>query len=296
MTGHLLHIGYPKTASNFLRLWFAAHPQLAFSDGGIAGFHNVYEVVRNAARPAGDLRYRVTSSESLATPHPAVGRGEGFTMPVEVRMPQAQAAACALLAGLFPNARVLIVTRGFRALIPSLYSQALRTGRTYPFAEFCANLQLGVRENRDGWDYSTLIAMYDRAFGAANVLVLPYELLRDDAAAFTGALEQWLGLDHLPPLAQRPNPALSPAELYWYRALTLAAARMGSSRLGARVTRAALRNELRAPIRLLQRLRPRARIDIPPPPEELIEAYRGRGEALRGRPLFAPYVADYLID
>src|SRR5262249_37217403 len=42
MTGHLIHIGYPKTGSNFLRAWFAQHPQLAYADGGIAGFLDAY--------------------------------------------------------------------------------------------------------------------------------------------------------------------------------------------------------------------------------------------------------------
>src|SRR5688572_8511748 len=73
MTGHLIHIGYPKTGSNFLRRWFDAHPQLAYANDGIAGFTNVYEVARSGAALPTDVRYRVTSAEGLATPHPTFG-------------------------------------------------------------------------------------------------------------------------------------------------------------------------------------------------------------------------------
>ena len=46
MTGHLIHIGYAKAGSSFLRSWFAQHPQLAYAEGGIAGFPDVHALVR----------------------------------------------------------------------------------------------------------------------------------------------------------------------------------------------------------------------------------------------------------
>jgi len=36
----LIHIGDPKSVSNALRRWFGAHLQLAFVDGGLAGFRD----------------------------------------------------------------------------------------------------------------------------------------------------------------------------------------------------------------------------------------------------------------
>ena len=105
MTGHLVHLGYPKTGSNFLRGWFLAHPQLAYADGGIAGFHNVYQIAQAGAAPRAGVLYRVTSCEGLATPHPSFGNAVfdyGRERPLPIA--EAQAEVCRILASLFPNA------------------------------------------------------------------------------------------------------------------------------------------------------------------------------------------------
>jgi hypothetical protein len=49
MSRHLVHIGYPKAGSTYLQRWFASHPQLAYREGGIAGFPNVYALARDGA-------------------------------------------------------------------------------------------------------------------------------------------------------------------------------------------------------------------------------------------------------
>src|SRR5262249_13996826 len=74
MTGHLIHIGYAKAGSTFLRSWFAQHPQLAYAPGGIAGFRDVYSMVEASASPGLQPLYRVTSAEAFATP--VVGFGQ----------------------------------------------------------------------------------------------------------------------------------------------------------------------------------------------------------------------------
>lgn len=104
MTGHLLHIGYPKAGSTFLQRWFETHPQLLYSPGGVAGFRDVYSVARAAAVPAGDERYRVTSDERFTAP-----RADAGDFVVDYRRdgpdPAArQARACDLLYELFPSA------------------------------------------------------------------------------------------------------------------------------------------------------------------------------------------------
>src|SRR4051812_4316457 len=122
MVGHLVHIGYPKTGSNFLRRWFQRHPQLAYAEGGIAGFQSVYELAKPGGAQRPGVLYRVTSSESMATPHEHVGDPIGtYEMKGWGGLP-GQTAVCTTLAELFPAARVLIVTRGFRSMILSSYS------------------------------------------------------------------------------------------------------------------------------------------------------------------------------
>ena len=55
MIGHLIHIGYAKAGSTFLRSWFAQHPQLVLCGGRDRGpsrrlFHGAGS--RLAGRPA----------------------------------------------------------------------------------------------------------------------------------------------------------------------------------------------------------------------------------------------------
>jgi hypothetical protein len=276
---HLIHIGYPKTGSNALRDWFAAHPQIAFGDGAIAGFRTVYDIATGAAAGRA-VRCRVTSGEGLATPHPDVGGSSVDYRTGAAAVVAAQARVCADLAALFPAASVLIVTRGFRSMLLSSYSQYVRTGGTLDFAGFCATGLEAV------WDYDRLIALYEAAFGPENVLVLPWEGLRDDPAAFVRALESRLGLDSGGPAMAGANAAVSPAALAWFPRF----ARRLPRRLFARVAGGTKLDSL---ARLLQRLRP-----LPLPGEAAVPAIvlsrLAAGSArLRARPGYAPYLSDY---
>jgi len=47
------------------------------------------------------------------------------------------------------------------------------------------------------YDFDYLIELYSDAFGEQNVIVAPYELLRDDQSAFLGILESKLGIVRL---------------------------------------------------------------------------------------------------
>lgn len=298
MTRHLLHVGYPKTGSTFLQRWFDSHPQLAYADGGIAGFRDVYAIARESAVPHDPPRYRVTSAEVLTAPIPDAGRPViEYEKVFDVPVAAAQLQVCSTLAGLFANATVLIVTRGFRSMILSTLSQYARTGGDIDLLTMVQTAD----EQRDprflqAWDYDTLIAAYRGAFGADNVFVMPYELLRDDAGEFIGTLAARLGIDPFPAESDRVNESLSPVELYWYPRLTRAIRRIPARRVRAAYLDAALSNRLRGPIAVLQWLRPGTPFTAASIPEGLIDLYRGRAESLRGDPLFAPYAADYLHD
>jgi len=295
MAGHLIHIGYPKTGSNFLKLWFEAHPEIAYERPGIAGFRDVYALVRQCAAPPGDVRCRVTSSEVLATPHVHAGRLGMAQASERTRTdPEAQARACALLSGLFPTAHVLLVTRGFRSVLMSGYSQYVRSGGEADFP--------GPNDPDGGssaWNYDHLVDLYSRAYGD-RLIVLPYELLRDDPDAFVAQIERRLGLSRCPPPPWRVNPALSPAELRWYPRLTRFVRRLP---VGARLRRALMRawlpalmaNRLATLVALLQWLRPAEPVTDALVTDEMVESFRGRSERLRGNPLYAPYAADYLL-
>jgi hypothetical protein len=297
VTGHLIHIGYPKTGSNFLRRWFEAHPELAFARRGIAGFQDVYEIARQSAAPAEGIRYRVTSGEALATPDERVGRarfdyGDGREQP----MGEGQARVCETLAALFPDAHILVVTRGFRAMIMSAYSQYVRTGGMDSFETFYRPDARSAARWRETWDYDHLLALYRAAF-PGRVIAFPYELLRDDPAAFTQALADRLDIAHCDPPAARPNASLSPAELAWYPRLTRFVRALPGPlrrRVEGRYFHRARANQLGGTVALLQRLRPKPPITDALITADLARSVWGTCESLRGDPLYAPYLKEYL--
>ena len=273
MTGHLIHIGFPKTGSNYLRRWFASHPQLAYADGGIAGFPNVYAM----ARPAAGIWYRVTSYEGLATPLPAL----------HLAGPQAE--VCTMLAELFPGARVLMLTRGYRSMVVSSYSQYVRGGGDEDFSGFCGQ----ILRSDNPWHYDRVARLYESAFGASNAIVMPYELLRDDAGVFTRTLADRLGIDDHAAGPERINVSLTAAELAWYPRLNRAARRLPGA-LRRLYVRGAFTNRLRLPIRALHGLRPATPVSADAIPAELLDALKHGAERLRTYPLYEPYAADYL--
>jgi hypothetical protein len=277
---HLIHIGYPKTGSNALRAWFAAHPQIAFEDGAIAGFRTVYDIATGGAAARRDVRCRVTSGEGLATPHPDVGGSSVGYRTDAAAIAVAQGRVCAQLAALFPSASVLIVTRGFRSMLLSSYSQYVRTGGTLDFAGFCATGLEAV------WDYDRLTALYEAAFAPGQVIVLPWEGLRDDPAAFVRALEAHLGLDAPAPMLAAVNAAVSPAALAWFPRF----ARCLPPRLFERAARG---NRLDALARLLQRFRPLPLPDETAVPESVLRRLDAAAARLRTRSAYAPYLSDY---
>lgn len=281
MTRHLIHVGYPKTGSNALRAWFAAHPQIAFQDGAIAGWRSVYEIATNAAEVDDGNAWRVTSGEGLATPHPGVGRRRVDYASFEAgEVAAGQARVCDELLALFPGAAILVVTRGFRAMLLSSYSQYVRTGGRLDFAAFCRADLEGV------WDYDRLTGLYEAAFGAGNVIVLPYERLRDDPQGFLADLAGRMGLDPLALPMPMLNAAVSPAALAWFPrfARRLPPALFARAAAGAWLDRLA---------RLLQKLRPLPLPDESAVPESLLRRYQACAVRLRRRPGFAAYVSDY---
>ena len=300
MARHLIHVGFPKSGSTYLQHWFALHPDLSYEPGGLAGLDSVYGVARLAAVPHKPYRYRVTSYEGLSAPQANAGwsldyRPDG--LPPAAR----QKHACTILAELFPNATILIVTRGFRSMILSSYSQYLRVGGNLPLVDLLLPAE-GSQIQGDGltpagqyWNYDRLIEEYRVAFGTDNVIVLPYELLRDNPGEFTAHVERRLSLQPFSCEIGQLNPALSGEELAWYPLLAKSA-RLLPTKLFKLYRNAAFSGRLRGFISLLQRVRPLEPVSGASLPQTIVEKYRGWAESLRDEPLFASYHADYLLD
>ncbi len=293
MIRHLIHVGFAKAGSTYLRRWFAAHPQLHYRAGGIAGFSSALDLMLHGVGAACRPRYFVTSSESLTiprldtgVPHAIPAGGNAFSG----TLAHAQERACANLARLFPDAHVLIVTRGFRSIMLSSYSQYVRRGGTAGIDALFA------RGGGLQWQYDRIVALYRRAFGE-RVIVLPYELLVDDPAAFRDEIERRLGLDAFDFAPGRDNIALSPRELAWYPRLAWMAQRLPAgarARVHRRLAAASFENRLAKPIALLDRLRPVPPVTAASIPESALAVHRDHAVALAAEPLFRSYAAEYL--
>jgi hypothetical protein len=299
---HLIHVGYPKAGSTFLQKWFERHPDLHYAPEGIAGFRDVYQVCRE---PATSHRCHVTSCEGLSAPNGNRGalREDSVreVLAMVDRIKENQAEVCRTLRCLFPGSSILIVTRGFMSIAKSGYSQYVRTGGTLTFRELHGRLA-GVTSTdaHDPHDFDYLIGLYRAAFGHDNVIVLPYELLRDDTRRFIAVLEERLQLQHADIDIGRMNPSLSPEELYWYprvsRIVRTATSRMG--RVGKRISRwygtRVFAARLRPLVHVLSWVtRGRKTTDADFPPDAMLQ-FRGNADLLRDDPLYAPYAADYL--
>ncbi|MDZ4113565.1 MAG: sulfotransferase [Brevundimonas sp.] len=215
---HLVHVGFAKAGSTFLQRWFEGHPDIRYFEGGLAGYQDVHDVVRHAASGAQASQWHVTSAEGLLAPQLKEGGGRWEVLVrYEERIAQRQRRACHILGSLFPEATVLIVTRGFRSMLLSSYSQYVRTGGT---ATFDSPLDKDMPREPFGddmpWNYDSIIGLYRSVFGTDRVIILPYELLRDDQSRFLRILEARLGISLFDSPVGRPNPSLSEAEMFWY--------------------------------------------------------------------------------
>jgi hypothetical protein len=305
MPRHLIHVGYPKAGSTFLQAWFERHPEIRYAPGGLGGFHDVYTM---AIVPERSYRYHVTSCEGLSSPHrnpaevPLTADGETGRFPERIR--DAQSGVCALLSTLFPGSRILIVTRGFREIAYSGYSQYVRSGGVRHLDGMMRQFTADAGEEASHYfNFDYLIGLYADAFGPENVTVLPYELLREDQSRFLEVLEQELGVSHVEVELGRVNPSLSPAELYWYpvisRMVAAAASRLGrrrAQRAFRRYTTIPFHNRLRPLIRILARLSPGRRIGGNDFPDDLLSHCVGKADTLRTHPLYADYAREYLWD
>jgi hypothetical protein len=292
MTRHLIHIGVPKSGSTFLQTWFERHPQLAYVPGGFAGFRDVYALTNETVQPRGEVRYRVTSHEGFTAPRRQSASGAiDYEDAMLTHIPALQSAVCETLEQLFPSAWVLIVTRGFRGVILSSFSQYARTGGTLDLRDLLA--QEHPIES-DPWHYDAIVANYRRAFGRNQVIVMPYELLRDDPSAFLKTLEQRLGIDAFEVPLERENRALSSYELAWYPRLTRFVRRLRSRTLWHLYVEAIFRNRPGPLIAALQWLHPQEEVTAATIPAEVLERHRGRADSLREDPIYAPYADDYL--
>lgn len=298
--GHLLHVGFPKAGSTALQSWFKAHPDMIFEIDALAGYRGAQALTRDVAGRQ-EAAWHVTSSEHLAMP--MVTHDPDDLSEFTGSWPEGRRRVCELLGRIFPAATVLIVTRGFRSVLASAYSQYVREGGSQTIEQlYGRGAKPGLPLTAgDIWDYDATIALYERAFGAQNVVVLPYELLAEDASAFIGLLEDRLGLPHAGIDVPRVNVSLTAAELTWYPRFSRCASR-GAALLGNRGELLTARYRARlgtTPLHraatVLSALTPsRSAAAAATVPAAMLAACAGRAVRLAARAEYHPYRAEYL--
>lgn len=302
MSRHLIHIGFPKAGSTSLEAWFASHPQCAFVHEGVGGYRYASEIASGAAARRGTTPlWNVTSCELLSTPlTPDAGSlqdlgEEALLTPIS----ELRERVCLELQRMFAQPAILIVTRGFHAEFLSGYSQYVRGGGRLRIEELFAPEAAG--HVAAFFDYDSVVSLYERTFGEEAVIVLPYELMREDPSAFVAVLEGRLGLESQGISLPALNPSLSPAAIYWYRRLSVAVAGVGERagpRIGSKLWPAYVgridRDRFSRAVRLMHRLLPSREVTSHDVPEEAIEACRGQAARLGEREIYAPYATEYL--
>ena len=298
---HLIHVGYPKTGSKFLQRWFRAHPQIGFVPWRFAGLADTHQLVAQAAHGAAPPGCYVTSNEVMLTPFADYrdlgGHGADPALPTR----DAQRDACTRLATLFPLARILIVTRGYEALLRSFYAELVLGGASYSFLDFCEALMVQAEADADVFHFGAAIDVYRQAFGQDNVVVLPYELLRDRPGEFLERVGSMLSLEPVPFSygKVRPSPPVERLATYrrmtrWIRAVPGPA---GLRRRAVTQYILALRtNRLERAARAIELCLGQVEDCGTRMPESLLNLLRKRGQFIRGEPLSRPYALDYLLE
>lgn len=197
----LLHIGYHKTGSRWLRFKFFSDPRTGFGwVDKTAPDHPVRRLV--GARP-----FEFDAEQSRAEFEPLLRRIEDDGLFPVVSFERFSGNPFSggydskeiadRLVQVFPDARVLVVVREQRSMIVSTYKQYVREGGALPPTKFM--LPPTSRSMRVPWfdlrhfEYHHLLAYYRQLFGPDSVLALTYEQFVRDPASFVEQIARFAG-------------------------------------------------------------------------------------------------------
>jgi hypothetical protein len=297
MGSALIHIGYPKAGSTYLQNWFAAHPAMLYHPIAVSGFFNILDIAAYAEK-----QEKVHECFVLSSEHLSLWKGDADI--VGLRNTKLYDLVAYLhrmsetLHTLHPHAKVLIVTRGYASIFPSFYSQYISGGGTLTFEELLK--EFGPYFNI-GYNYPLIIERYRKVFGSDNVLVMPYELLRDHPSQFTSLIEDAIGIKEkfqFPP--EKVNPALNRKVLQAYFRFSNFLYRIVqpipySWRKKIFMLYIYKLNHSK-PHPFMQFLSRFVKQEISHHGmEEMVQTFKGKCEMLRNEKLYQPYLKEYLL-
>lgn len=216
MSKILIHIGYPKAGSTFLQNYFSVHPEISYDGGFTDNYKSTGSVGSINIQTSAQDKITVLSEEQLSVwPGKLTKIGAQYTLS---DIQDQQMRTCIDLKKKFPDAKILIVTRGFYSVIKSLYSQYISVGGIDDFNTF---LNKNINNLTLQFNYDYLINVYIKFFGKDNLMILPYELLVDDQLRFLEFVNSICEVGPIPFHAGRINMSKTDEELNCYRYLSV---------------------------------------------------------------------------
>ncbi|WP_179315796.1 sulfotransferase domain-containing protein [Winogradskyella undariae] len=220
----LIHIGYHKTGTSWLQNKFFENPISGINS--VAKYKDRPRWVTEVIKPfylydeAKVLEYfegsynpdklNVFSLERLAG-YPSTGGYDSLEIAQRLK-------------SLFPNAKILIVVREQFSMIKSHYIEYLKANGTAKLEELLTPKRFYLIRNPifqlKYFDYIDLINVYDKLFGKDTVLVLPYELMKEDSVIFIeyickfGEIKNYEKIISKLPLEEKVNVQILPRDAY----------------------------------------------------------------------------------
>jgi hypothetical protein len=190
----VLHIGFSKCASTYLRALLRASPavHMVFKSGFFTPFlarDMTFRDYQGLFRDETGI-VNVESDEHLTLPgvHPTLGiRTTNLDEFVEV---------ADKIRAYVPHIRIIMVIRNQTSLIVSRYSEFLITGGSLCFEDFVADL-LGEDGNQNLWYqnyYRRIIGILEDRFPRQNLLILLQEAMRENAQQTAATISRFIGL------------------------------------------------------------------------------------------------------
>lgn len=197
-----IHIGLLKTASTSLQDTFASDPRLAYIS------YQEVEPLRRAAHEAAaagvplpdqvPVGVLVSLLKAVAD-RPTVISDERFSgipyyhyVDKSAEVTRAFQVNCArLLQAVAPDARIMVVLREPAAWLVSYYKQFLKFGEPRPIKRYARDLRGHLVQS---YNVDFMVDLYGGLFGHDKVHVLPFEMLRKNAAGFMGQVSDIVGV------------------------------------------------------------------------------------------------------
>lgn len=228
-----IHIGMPKSASTFLQehLWkqcasliTCIPPDINGVSGGLGCEKNVAMVLHGLMRLE-ENQFKKRRSEFkeiigafMERPGPKVVSNEGLASAnYDPFGWHSRIVIASRLKDLFPDAKILLVSRNQRDFLISWFIQMRSTGQNFARVRTLSNMfeyemhleTLGISSLWGLCDYDEVYQAYADVFGASSLRVLAYEMLREDGKAFVSQVMQIIGLTDGHTTVNTINPTVS---------------------------------------------------------------------------------------